>query len=122
MSWCHPSRSVRWRRRLEHWRVAQQHGRVAALNIAGQTTHYGSVPFFWTYHFGKRFEYLGHPESWDRLHLDGDLDHQRFVALQLCGEDVVGVIACKREHTTAMLIERMRHPLTISEATALMRA
>jgi NADPH-dependent 2,4-dienoyl-CoA reductase/sulfur reductase-like enzyme/nitrite reductase/ring-hydroxylating ferredoxin subunit len=108
--------------RIEHWRVAQQHGRVAALNIAGQTIHYASVPFFWTYHFGKRFEYLGHAENWDRLHIDGDLDDQCFVALQMRGEDVVGVIACQREQTTAMLIERMRQRLTISEAIALLRA
>jgi NADPH-dependent 2,4-dienoyl-CoA reductase/sulfur reductase-like enzyme len=107
--------------RIEHWRVAQQHGRIAALNIAGATSHYDSVPFFWTYHFGKRFEYLGHAGGWDRLHIDGSLDDQRFVALQIRGEHVVGVIACQREHMTAILVERMRRPLTICEATNLLR-
>jgi NADPH-dependent 2,4-dienoyl-CoA reductase/sulfur reductase-like enzyme/nitrite reductase/ring-hydroxylating ferredoxin subunit len=107
--------------RIEHWRVAQQHGRVAALNIAGVATHYDSVPFFWTYHFGKNFEYLGHAERWDRVHIDGELDDQRFVALQIRGEDVVGVVACQREYTTALLIERMRQPLTVSEAMDLLR-
>ncbi len=108
--------------RIEHWRVAQQHAQVAALNIAGRTTHYDSVPFFWTYHFGKRFEYLGHAENWDRLHIDGELDDHRFVALQIRDETIVGVVACQRERTTAVLIERMRHPLTVSEAIALLRA
>jgi NADPH-dependent 2,4-dienoyl-CoA reductase/sulfur reductase-like enzyme len=107
--------------RIEHWRVAQQHGRIAALNIAGATSHYDSVPFFWTYHFGKRFEYLGHTGGWDRLHIDGSLDDQRFVTLQIRGEHVVGVIACQREHTTAILVERMRQPLAICEATCLLR-
>jgi NADPH-dependent 2,4-dienoyl-CoA reductase/sulfur reductase-like enzyme/nitrite reductase/ring-hydroxylating ferredoxin subunit len=107
--------------RIEHWRVAQQHGRVAALNIAGVATHYDSVPFFWTYHFGKRFEYLGHGERWDRMHIDGQLDDQRFVALQIRGEDVVGVVACQRERATARLIERMRQPLSVAEATDLLR-
>jgi NADPH-dependent 2,4-dienoyl-CoA reductase/sulfur reductase-like enzyme len=107
--------------RIEHWRVAQQHGRIAALNIAGTTAHYDSVPFFWTYHFGKRFEYLGHPQRWDRVHIDGELDDQRFVALQIQGEYVVGVVACQREHATALLIERMRQPLTVSEAMDLLR-
>jgi NADPH-dependent 2,4-dienoyl-CoA reductase/sulfur reductase-like enzyme len=109
------------RLRIEHWRVAQQHGRVAALNTAGVTTHYDSVPFFWTYHFGKRFEYLGHAQRWDRVHIDGELDDQRFVALQIHGEDVVGVVACQRERATALLIERMRQPLTVPEAMNLLR-
>jgi NADPH-dependent 2,4-dienoyl-CoA reductase/sulfur reductase-like enzyme/nitrite reductase/ring-hydroxylating ferredoxin subunit len=107
--------------RIEHWRVAQQHGRVAALNLAGVPSHYESVPFFWTYHFGLRFEYLGHAEQWDRLYIDGELADHRFVALQIRGEHVAGIIACQREQTTALLIERMRHPLTISEAIDLLR-
>jgi NADPH-dependent 2,4-dienoyl-CoA reductase/sulfur reductase-like enzyme len=107
--------------RIEHWRVAQQHGRVAALNIAGVVSHYDSVPFFWTYHFGKSFEFLGRGERWDRVHIDGDLDNQQFVALQVRGEDVVGVVACQRQRTTALLIERMRQPLAVSEAVDLLR-
>ena len=107
--------------RIEHWRVAQQHGFIAAANIAGITRHYDGVPFFWTYHFGQSFEYLGHADRWDRLHIDGDIDAQRFVALQIRGEEVAGIIACQRERTTAMLIERMRHPLNASEAIGLLR-
>ena len=108
--------------RIEHWRVAQQHGRVAAQNIAGQVRQYTGVPFFWTYHFGKRFGYLGHAEHWDRLHIDGDLHQHRFVALQLRDDIVSGVIACQRERTTALLIERMREPLRLSEALDLLHA
>jgi len=108
--------------RIEHWRVAQQHGRIAAENIAGKRRQYDSVPFFWTYHFGKRFEYIGHPRGWDRIHIDGNLDDQHFIALQIQQDAVVGVIACQRERTTAILIERMREPLEVSEATGLLRA
>jgi NADPH-dependent 2,4-dienoyl-CoA reductase/sulfur reductase-like enzyme len=108
--------------RIEHWRVAQQHGRIAAANILRMTQHYDSVPFFWTYHFGRRFEYIGHPPGWERIHLDGNLDDQRFIALQIQQDRVVGVIACQRERTTAILIERMRKPLAVSEAMDLLRA
>jgi NADPH-dependent 2,4-dienoyl-CoA reductase/sulfur reductase-like enzyme len=107
--------------RIEHWRVAQQHARIAALNIAGIPGFYETVPFFWTYHFGKRFEYIGHPRGWDRVHLDGDLDEQRFVAVQIEADHVVGIIACQRERTTAVLIERMREPLKVTEAIDLLR-
>ncbi len=66
--------------RIEHWRVAQQHARVAALNMAGGDEHYTGVPYFWTYHFGKRFEYLGHASEHDEVVIDGDLDSQAFIA------------------------------------------
>jgi NADPH-dependent 2,4-dienoyl-CoA reductase/sulfur reductase-like enzyme/nitrite reductase/ring-hydroxylating ferredoxin subunit len=107
--------------RIEHWRVAQQHGRIAAANIAGISQHYETVPFFWTYHFGRRFECIGHPQGWDRLHVDGALTDQDFIGLQIQGDRVVGVIACQRERTTAILIERMRKPLTVPEAIDLLR-
>jgi NADPH-dependent 2,4-dienoyl-CoA reductase/sulfur reductase-like enzyme/nitrite reductase/ring-hydroxylating ferredoxin subunit len=107
--------------RIEHWRVAQQHGRIAAENIAGIPSRYDTVPFFWTYHFGKRFEYIGHPRGWDRIHLDGNLSTQNFIVLQIQEEHVVGIIACQRERATAILIERMREPLTVAEAMNLLR-
>ena len=40
--------------RVEHWRVAQQHGRMAALNMLGQDLRYGAVPVFWTIQDLKR--------------------------------------------------------------------
>ncbi len=32
--------------RVEHWRVAQQHGRIAALNMLGGGVRYEAVPYF----------------------------------------------------------------------------
>ena len=60
-------------KRIEHWRVAQQHGRIAALGMLGHQLKYGGAPYFWTYHFGKRFGYLGHTEDWDSTVIKGDL-------------------------------------------------
>ena len=34
--------------RIEHWGVAQNQGRVAALNITGKATKYEHIPYFWT--------------------------------------------------------------------------
>ncbi len=107
--------------RIEHWRVAQQHARVAARNMLGGDAQYDGVPFFWTYHYGKRFEYLGHAEAWDQVVIDGDLDAGRFVALLVQGGDVAAAVACGREQETAALIERMRRKLPLVEAQSMLR-
>jgi NADPH-dependent 2,4-dienoyl-CoA reductase/sulfur reductase-like enzyme len=105
--------------RIEHWRVAQQQGRIAAHNMLGGDEGYAGVPFFWTYHFGKRFEYLGHAEEWDETVIQGSLETQDFVAFLVRGGMVAAVVACQRENETAILAERMRQPLSLADAKAL---
>ncbi len=102
--------------RIEHWRVAQQHARVAALNMAGGNEHYTGVPYFWTYHFGKRFEYLGHASEHDEVVIDGDLDTQAFIAYLMKDGSVAAAVACDREAPTARLAEAMRSTLTLAQA------
>ena len=96
--------------RIEHWRVAQQHARVAAANMVGRPATFDAPPFFWTYHYGKNFEYLGHAEGWEKEIICGDLEKQAFVAFLLKGGFVAAVIACSRQRLTAQLAERMRAP------------
>jgi NADPH-dependent 2,4-dienoyl-CoA reductase/sulfur reductase-like enzyme/nitrite reductase/ring-hydroxylating ferredoxin subunit len=105
--------------RIEHWRVAQQHARVAALGMMGVQARYEGVPFFWTYHYGQRIEYLGHADKWDGLHIDGRLDIMDFIAFQVAEERVAAIIACGREMATARLIEPMRAGLSLAEARAI---
>lgn len=102
--------------RVEHWRVAQQQARIAALNMAGGEESYSGVPYFWTYHFGKRFEYLGHATKHDEVIVDGNLDAQAFIAYLLKDGKVAAVVACDREAPTARLAEAMRNTLTLDEA------
>lgn len=105
--------------RIEHWRVAQQQARVAALGMAGRRAAYDGVPFFWTYHFGQRIEVLGHATRWDAVHVDGDAGAMEFIAFLCVGDAVAGIVACQREQATARLIERMRAKLTLAEARAI---
>jgi NADPH-dependent 2,4-dienoyl-CoA reductase/sulfur reductase-like enzyme len=102
--------------RVEHWRVAQQHARIAAENMCGARNRYVGVPYFWTYHFGKRFEYLGHASEWDEIVIDGELDQQQFVALYVKDGNVSAVLACEREAQTARLIDAMGRGLTRADA------
>jgi NADPH-dependent 2,4-dienoyl-CoA reductase/sulfur reductase-like enzyme len=46
--------------RIEHWRLAEQHGRVAAHNMAGKEAEYCSIPFFWTNQLGVNLGYMGY--------------------------------------------------------------
>jgi NADPH-dependent 2,4-dienoyl-CoA reductase/sulfur reductase-like enzyme/nitrite reductase/ring-hydroxylating ferredoxin subunit len=108
--------------RIEHWRVAQQHARVAAHNMLAGNERYAGVPFFWTYHYGKRFEYLGHSNSWDEVLIEGDLASHRFVALYVAEGHVVATLACDRERATAMLAELLRAPLASAAALEVVRA
>jgi len=102
--------------RIEHWRVAQQHARVAALNMAGGDEHYTGVPYFWTYHFGKSVEYLGHASEHDEVVIDGDLDAQAFIAYLMKDGQVAAAVACDREAPAARLAEAMRSTLTLAQA------
>ncbi|MFM0054245.1 FAD-dependent oxidoreductase [Paraburkholderia phytofirmans] len=105
--------------RIEHWRVAQQHARIAAQNMCGARYRYVGVPYFWTYHFGKNFEYLGHAGEWDEIVTDGDLDRQQFLSLYLKDDKVVAVLACEREAQTARLIDAMRNGVSRADALAI---
>ena len=107
--------------RVEHWRVAQQHARIAAASMldqkAGQEASQDAgdapvpLPFFWTYHYGKRYEYLGIPQDsdpmhFDQVHIEGDLDAGDFLARLTRDGEMVGVFACGREAETAALSAR----------------
>lgn len=108
--------------RIEHWRVAQQHGFIAAQNMCGARHRYAAVPYFWTYHYGKTFEYLGHPSDWDDIQIDGDLANLHFLAFYMKAGAVVAVLACEREAATARLIESMQAGLSAQEALRLATA
>ena len=108
-------------RRIEHWRLAQQHARIAAANMLGGNEHYLDVPFFWTWHFGKNYEYLGHAERWDEVEFMGEPEHPPFIGLFGKNGIVVAAVACEKERAMAMLAERMKQPLSIEEAWQLIR-
>ena len=82
-----PLRGDGGRVRVEHWRVAQQHGRVAALNMLGGDVAYDAVPYFWTIHYRKRLDYVGHADTWDEVVIDGDLETPEFTAFYVREQD-----------------------------------
>ncbi|WP_017347941.1 FAD-dependent oxidoreductase [Pantoea sp. A4] len=104
--------------RIEHYRVAQQQGRIAALNMLGQNLLYNRVPFFWTAHYGTRYEYLGHVEEWDEYLLLGSLEKKKCIALYGRGGQLAAAFSCGMYTLTAELVELMQQPMTLSQARA----
>ncbi|WLI12434.1 MULTISPECIES: apoptosis inducing factor family protein [Pseudomonas] len=107
--------------RIEHWRLAQQQARIAATNMLGGDERYLDVPYFWTWHFGKNYDYLGHAEAWDEVEFKGDPDHPPFIGLFGKNGVVAAAVACDQERAMAMLAERMKQPLSVDEAWRLIR-
>lgn len=93
--------------RVEHWRVAQQHGRVAAMNMLGRDTVFDAVPYFWTIHYMQRLDYVGHAETWDEVVIDGDLHKPEFLAFYLRGAVVQAVAGSRRDLQMAAVIGLM---------------
>ncbi|WP_460094395.1 FAD-dependent oxidoreductase [Pseudomonas sp. S2_B03] len=108
--------------RIEHWRLAQQHARIAAANMLGGEEHYLDVPFFWTYHFGKNYDYLGHAQEWDEVEFSGEPEQPPFIGLFAKDGIVFAAVACDKQRAMALLAERMKQPLRIKEAWTLIQA
>jgi len=75
----YPEAHVGGRARIEHWRLALQHGRAAAASMAGAGQPFTGVPFFWTEQYGLRVSYAGVAGAWDESFVAGDVAARDFV-------------------------------------------
>jgi apoptosis-inducing factor 3 len=90
---------------IGHYPLAQYHGRIAGLNMAGTETEIEAVPFFWTMVFGKSFRYSGYGQP-HVVHIEGDLKAMNFVAFYLdAGDNVIGLASCGRDPIVAQYSE-----------------
>lgn len=94
--------------RVEHWRIAAQHGRIAACNMAGTPTKFRGVPVFWSMQFQFPLRYVGHADEWDELIVDGDLEARKFIAFYVKDNQVLAAASSKRDTETAAVIELLR--------------
>ena len=70
----HTQYPAKFQRRVEHWNVAGNQGRMAAHNIAKPKDQlvYDKVPVFWS-SIGNGIRYLGTGEGFDDVYTDGDV-------------------------------------------------
>jgi NADPH-dependent 2,4-dienoyl-CoA reductase/sulfur reductase-like enzyme/nitrite reductase/ring-hydroxylating ferredoxin subunit len=83
--------------RIEHWRLAQQHGQVAARNMLGQQQEFTEAPFFWTQQYGKSLRYAGHAQEWDTIVYHGEVDKQDFLAFYVQADRITAVAGMGRD-------------------------
>lgn len=94
--------------RIEHWRLACQHGRLAGENMAGKDKAYDSVPFFWTAQHGLQIRYLGYTSGYDRIVVDGDIEQREFIAYYIKDGMVKAALGIHRDKEMAALNELIR--------------
>ena len=115
--------------RIEHWNVASQQGRHAALAIAGKPKPLRLVPYFWTaqyvssYYFkkksfpltevccvqkGRNLRFCGHALHFSDIIIDGNLQELTFVAYFTEGETVLAVASLGRDPVVSHCSELMR--------------
>ena len=58
--------------RIEHWRLAEQHGIHAARGMLGRVEPFTNAPFFWSNQGDKRLDYAGYAPNWDEIVMHGD--------------------------------------------------
>jgi NADPH-dependent 2,4-dienoyl-CoA reductase/sulfur reductase-like enzyme/nitrite reductase/ring-hydroxylating ferredoxin subunit len=85
--------------RIEHWRVAMQHGMVAALAVLGEpgVGVDRRVPFFWTDQFGKSLLYVGHASKKATRHVWGDPSKLDFIEFRFDGGRTVAAAGMQRD-------------------------
>ncbi|MFE4107538.1 FAD-dependent oxidoreductase [Almyronema epifaneia] len=103
-----PSSNTGQLTRIEHWRLAQQQGRIAAKNMLGKQVPFASVPFFWTGQFDLKLRYVGHAEGWNEVLYHGDLEKPEFLAFYVEDEKVRAVAGINRDREIAAISELMR--------------
>jgi len=93
--------------RIEHWRVAQQHGQTAARNMLGQRQAFTAAPFFWTQQYGKSLRYAGHAERWDEIIYQGDVAGQDFLAFYILDRKIIAVAGMNRDADMIHIAEQL---------------
>jgi 3-phenylpropionate/trans-cinnamate dioxygenase ferredoxin reductase component len=83
--------------RIEHWDVAFNHGKTAALNMLGGNVPHGVVPYFYSVlgNWGE-LEYVGPAYDWDEEIVRGSYDEGNFTTWYLKDGCVVGALTFGR--------------------------
>jgi 3-phenylpropionate/trans-cinnamate dioxygenase ferredoxin reductase subunit len=97
--------------RIEHWDVAFNHGKTAALNMLGRDVPHEVVPYFYSVlgDWGE-LEYVGPAYEWDEEIVRGSFDEGNFTNWYLRDDRVVAALTWGRsedlDHARRLLTEK----------------
>nr|XP_018672421.2 apoptosis-inducing factor 3-like [Ciona intestinalis] len=102
---------------IQHWQMAQAHGRIAALDIIRSLSYIvGSsqtpppvaiVPFFWTVQYGRSLRFAGCASGHDDVIIQGDLDELKFAAYYVKNDVIVGMATMSMDPLVAEFANKL---------------
>ncbi|QRW08078.1 apoptosis-inducing factor 1 [Ceratobasidium sp. AG-Ba] len=93
--------------RIEHWNVANNHGRSVGKTIAGSPQPFNKVPVFWSAQ-GQQLRYCGTGKDYDETIIKGNPDEMKFVAYYVKGDKVIAVASMQSDPVVSKCAELMR--------------
>ena len=103
------------RLRIEHWDVAFNQGRYAALNMLGRQQEYDVVPYFWSdLADWVSLEYVGPASEWDEVWLRGSMDEGRFTAFYVQGSRLAAALTVGRSDDLTVAARFLKEKTDIS--------
>jgi 3-phenylpropionate/trans-cinnamate dioxygenase ferredoxin reductase component len=101
--------------RIEHWDVAFNHGKYAALNMLGKRQEYDVVPYFWSdLADWTSMEYVGPASEWDEVWWRGSRDEGAFTAWYVKGSRVVAALTVGRSDDLAVAARLLKEKTDVS--------
>jgi len=96
--------------RVEHWDVAFNHGKTAALNMLGREQPHTEVPYFFSdFADWASLEYVGPAQGWDEEIVRGSLDDGSFSVWYLKDGRVLGALSVGRsddlDHARRLIVD-----------------
>ncbi|XP_048468596.1 apoptosis inducing factor mitochondria associated 4 isoform X2 [Rhincodon typus] len=103
---------------IGHWQLAHKQGYIAALNMQKKKIAINTVPFFWTFFFGKSLRYAGYSAGFEEVIIQGNKDELKFVAFYIKEDKVVAVASLNYDPVVAQVAEVLASGKTISKHEA----
>jgi 3-phenylpropionate/trans-cinnamate dioxygenase ferredoxin reductase subunit len=103
--------------RVEHWEVAKGQGRgVAAAIVAGGSTPYTKLPYFWSDQYDVSLEYRGNAAGDDRAVWRGDRKKLAFSVFYIRDGLIDGVLSMNDKKTNEVGGKLIESRLTVDES------
>jgi 3-phenylpropionate/trans-cinnamate dioxygenase ferredoxin reductase subunit len=102
--------------RIEHWDVAFNHGKYAALNMLGKEAEYDVVPYFWSdLADWSSMEYVGPASDWDEVWFRGRAEDGKFTAWYIKAERVKAALTVGRSEDLTVAGELLKSGAEIAD-------